>query len=233
MEDELHSVVVDSVRRDTLSKQVVNRIIQLLLDGQLKPGDKLPPEMELIEQLEVSRPVLREALSSLETMEVIRRKTRDGTYFNHKIGSHPFRVMLALSVDNLPAIIEARMTLELGLVTMAAEKITDGQLRKLKETIEIISHNEDNNYGYVDKEFHRLIAMSANNPIVEGMIDSLLMTHERTDQQIKYRERVRTVEHHSAIYNALVQHDPQEAFSKMYAHLCYVRHKILGGKNDK
>jgi len=230
MEDQLRSVVIGSVNRDTLSKQVVNRIIQLLLDGQLKPGDKLPPEMELIEQLEVSRPVLREALSSLETMEVIRRKTRDGTYFNHKIGSHPFRVMLALSVDNLPAIIEARMTLELGLVTMAAEKITDEQLGKLKETIEIIAHDEDNNYGCVDKEFHRLIALSASNPIVEGMIDSLLMTYERIDQQIRYRERARTIEHHSAIYNALAQHDPQEAFLKMYAHLCYVRNKILRGK---
>lgn len=75
--------------------------------------------MELMEQLDVSRPVVREALSSLETLEVIRRKTREGTFFNHKIGSQPFRVMLALSMDNLPAIIEARMTLELGLVTMA------------------------------------------------------------------------------------------------------------------
>jgi GntR family transcriptional regulator, transcriptional repressor for pyruvate dehydrogenase complex len=228
MADNPHPIVVESVSRDTLSKQVVERIIQLLLDGQLKPGDKLPSEMELVEQLDVSRPVLREALSSLETMEVIRRKTRGGTYFNYKVGSQPFRVMLALAVDNLPAIIEARMTLELGLVTMAAEKITDEQLARLKKTIDAISNNSDGDYGYVDKEFHRLIALSANNPVVEGMIDSLLLTHDRTDRLIKFRERDKTVRHHTAIYEALTKHDPYESFAQMYRHLSFVRAKILG-----
>ncbi len=80
--------------------------------------------------------------------------------------------MLALSMDNLPAVVEARMALELGLVTMAAEKINDDQLRQLKETIEEIKKSTDNNYGAADKEFHRIIAVSADNPVVEGMINS-------------------------------------------------------------
>jgi GntR family transcriptional repressor for pyruvate dehydrogenase complex len=220
-------VVVNSVNRNTLSQQVLERIVQLLKSGQLKPGDRLPTEMELMEILEVSRPVLREALSSLETLEVITRKTREGTFFNNKIGSKPFLVMLALSADNLPAIMEARMALELGLVTMAAEKITDEQLEKLKESIDNIANSKDNNYGEYDKEFHRIIALSANNPVVEGMIDSLLITHNKTDSLIKYRERDRTVEHHMAIYNALAKRDPHEAFTQMYRHLNFVRQKVL------
>lgn len=219
--------LVKSVKRNTLSKQVVERIVQLLMSGQMKPGDKLPSEMELMEELEVSRPVLREALSSLETLEVITRKTRDGTYFNNKISSKPFSVMLALSVDNLPALIEARMALELGLVTMAAEKITDEQLRKLKRTIDLIAESQDNNYGEIDKEFHRTIALSANNPVVEGMIYSLLVAHDKTDSLIEYRERDLTVEHHTAIYQALAKRDPHESFVQMYRHLNYVRQKIL------
>lgn len=220
-------VEVKSVNRNTLSKQVLERIVQLLVSGQLKPGDKLPPEMELMEMLEVSRPVLREALSSLETLEVITRKTRGGTYFNNKIGSKPFSVMLALAVDNLPAIIEARMALELGLVTMAAEKITDAELDKLKDTIDQIAQSTDGNYGEMDKEFHRIIALSADNPVVEGMIDSLLLTHNKTDSLIKMRERDLTVEHHLAIYHALAKRDPHEAFTQMYRHLSFVRQKIL------
>nr|WP_263327692.1 FadR/GntR family transcriptional regulator [Neobacillus sp. Marseille-Q6967] len=227
MEHLPRKVGVQSVSRSTLSKQVVERIVQLLVSGQMKPGDKLPPEMELMEELEVSRPVLREALSALETLEVITRKTREGTFFNDKIGSHPFSVMLALSVDNLPAVIEARMSLELGLVTMAAEKITDKQLEKLKETIDLIANNTDNNYGEIDKEFHRLIALSANNPVVEGMINSLLITHDKIDSEIRHRERRLTVEHHTAIYEALVKRDPHEAFKAMYHHLNYVRQKVL------
>jgi GntR family transcriptional regulator, transcriptional repressor for pyruvate dehydrogenase complex len=162
---------------------------------------------------------------------VITRKTREGTFFNNKIGSHPFSVMLALSHDNLPAIIEARMALELGLVTMAAEKITDEQLEQLKETIDFIANSTDNNYGEADKEFHQIIALSANNPVIEGMIHSLLITHDTTDSKIKYRERDLTVEYHTAIYNALAKHDPYDAFIQMYQHLDYVRKKVLQEEN--
>ncbi|MEW9669568.1 FadR/GntR family transcriptional regulator [Ammoniphilus sp. 3BR4] len=232
MDERGNEVVVKSVHRNTLSKQVVERIVQLLTSGQLKPGDKLPSEMELMEMLEVSRPVLREALSSLETLEVIKRKTREGTFINDKIGSKPFSVMLALSVDNLPAIVEARMALELGLITMAAEKITDEQLERIKQTIDRIAESVDNDYGEYDKEFHRLIALSANNPVVEGMIDSLIVTHDRVNKLIKFRERDLTVDHHTAIYKALAKRDPQEAFTQMYRHLNYVRGKVLNAANE-
>lgn len=219
--------IVDTVRRSTLSQQVLEKIIFLLINGQLKPGDKLPPEMKLMEQLGVSRPVLREALSSLETLEIITRKPRGGTFVNEKVGSDPFTAMLALSINNLPAVIEARMALELGLVTIAAEKITDEHLDQLKQTIINIQENRNTNYGAMDKEFHRIIALSANNPVVEGMITSLLITHEKTDSLIKQRDPDITVEHHLAIYEALKKRDPHEAFKQMYRHLNFVRKKIL------
>lgn len=218
---------VPSVERKTLSKQVVDRFVQLLDSGQWKPGDKLPPEMELMEKLEVSRPVLREAMSALETLGVIRRKTRSGTYLNDKVGNRPFSVMLALATDNLQAVIEARMALELGLVTLAAEKITDEQLRRLRATIESIAASTDNDYGRYDKEFHRIIAVSADNPVLEGMIDSLLIAHDRMDQQTRYRERDLTVEFHTKIYEALAKRDPQQAYIEMFRHLSHVRTKLL------
>ena len=224
---------MDTVRRSTLSQQVLEQIVQLLMSGQLNPGDKLPPEMNLMEQFDVSRPVLREALSSLETLEIITRRPRGGTFVNDRVGSNPFKVMLALSINNVPAIIEARMALELGLVTIAAEKISDEQLEKIKETIDSIQENADSDYGRLDKEFHRLIAQSANNPVVEGMIDSLLITHEKTDSLITYREPDITIEHHLAIYEALKKRDPYESFTQMYRHLSYVRKKILADYKEK
>ncbi|MBO0602588.1 FadR family transcriptional regulator [Sporosarcina sp. E16_3] len=224
---------MDTVRRSTLSQQVLEQIVQLLMSGQLNPGDKLPPEMNLMEQFDVSRPVLREALSSLETLEIITRRPRGGTFINDRVGSNPFKVMLALSINNVPAIIEARMALELGLVTIAAEKISDEQLEKIKETIDSIQENADSDYGRLDKEFHRLIAQSANNPVVEGMIDSLLITHEKTDSLITYREPDITIEHHLAIYEALKKRDPYESFTQMYRHLSYVRKKIMADYKEK
>jgi DNA-binding FadR family transcriptional regulator len=218
---------VESVNRNTLSKQVTERIVELLRSGQLQPGDKLPTEMQLMEDLNVSRPVLREALSSLETLGIIHRKTREGTFISNKISSHPFSVMLALASNNLKAIVEARMALELGLVTLAAEKISAENLARLKDTIEIIEKSEDNHYSQADEEFHRIIALSADNPVVEGMIDSLIITHKKIDSEIKVRQKELTLEHHQAIYDALVKRDPMEAFQKLYLHLEYVRRKVL------
>ncbi len=220
-------IKVETVNRHTLSKQVLESIVQLLSSGQLKPGDKLPTEMELMDILEVSRPVLREALSSLESLGIITRKTREGTFFNNKISSHPFSVMLALAHDNLQAMVEARMALELGLITIAAEKISDEELVRLKQTIDVIANSTDNNYWEADMEFHRIIALSANNPIVEGMIDSLIVTLVKINNEIKVREQERTLQHHLAIYQALVNRDPFEAFHQMYLHLDYVRQKVV------
>lgn len=220
---------MESVRRNSLSQQVLDSIVSLLTSGELKPGDKLESELTLMKQFDVSRPVLREALSSLETMDIITRKPREGTFINNKVGADPFQAMLAISINNIPAIVEARMALETGLVTLAAEKITDGQLEKLKKTIHGIQENKDRDYGEYDKEFHRIIAFCANNPIVEGMISSLLLTHEKTNRLILFREPEITIEHHQAIYEALKKRDPIESFNQMYRHLTYVRDKILSG----
>ncbi|MFP7298454.1 FadR/GntR family transcriptional regulator [Neobacillus niacini] len=220
-------IKVKSISRTTLSKQVVESIIQLLVTGQMKPGDKLPTEMELMDILNVSRPVLREALSSLESLGVITRKTREGTYFNNKISSNPFSIMLSLAHNNLRAMIEARMALELGLITIAAEKISKEELKRLKQTIDFIAENSDKDYGEADIEFHRIIALSANNPVVEGMVDSLIITLVKINKEIKVREPERTIQHHMAIYKALEKRDPFEAFHQMYLHLDYVRQKVL------
>ena len=221
-------VRIKSLKRETLSKQVVDQIIDLLMTGQLKPGDKLPPETELTDMLVVSRPVLREALTSLENMGVIQRKTREGTFFSDKIGSKPFSIMLALSAGDIPSVIEARISLELGLVTMAAEKITDEQLRKLEENLQAMSVNKED-YRDIDKEFHRIIGFSANNPILEGIIDPLLDMIDETLRQVSSAERdhARTLEQHQAVYEALKKRDPIEAYTAMYRHLNYGRDKIM------
>lgn len=218
---------VESVNRNTLSKLVMESIINLLESGQMEPGDKLPTEMKLMDQLNVSRPVLREALSSLESLGLITRKTREGTFFNKKISSNPFSIMLSLAHNNLEAMMEARMALELGLIAIAAEKISDEELKRLRKTIDVIDKNRATDYGEADIEFHRIIALSANNPIVEGMVDSLIVTLVKINNEIKVRDPERTIAEHIAIYNALEKRDPFEAFHQMFLHLDYVRHKIL------
>ncbi|PKC52335.1 GntR-domain-containing protein [Rhizophagus irregularis] len=88
----------------------MDQIVQLIESGQIKPGDKLFTEIELMEKLGVSRSVVREALSSLEALEIVNKSPRGGTYVNERIGSTPFRTMLSINSLNSEAIIEARMS---------------------------------------------------------------------------------------------------------------------------
>lgn len=237
----MQKLSVNTINKSTLSQQVLDEFVFLLMNNKLKPGDKLPSEMDMMKDFGISRPVLRETLSSMETLGIIKRKPKGGTYITDSIGNGPFEAMLALFINDVSAILEARMTLELGLVTIAAEKITANQLNQLKTTIDSIKSNKNSNYGHRDKEFHRIIAQSVSNPLVDGMIHSLLISHEKTDNLIQYREPDLTVEHHTKIYEALKERNSVKAFEAMYEHLSYVRNKILsnealspnGGHNEK
>ncbi|MFD2705236.1 FadR/GntR family transcriptional regulator [Salibacterium lacus] len=219
---------MESVKRKTLASQVIEQIIGLLMNGQLKAGDKLPPEMELMDMMYVSRPVLREALSSLETLGVIHRKTKEGTFFSNKVGSEPYRIMLALSVGDIDTIIETRLSQELGLVSLAAEKISELDLRRLKETIEIMEAAEGD-YSETDREFHRIIAYSASNSITEGIIDPLLNMYDKTLENIALvdRNKSKTLQQHKDIYQALRNRDPIEAHASMYRHLDHARNRLI------
>lgn len=225
--------IIESLNRKSLAQRVEEQIVDLLITDQLKPGDKLPAEKELVVMLEVSKPVLKEAISSLESLGIITRKAKDGIYFNEKIGAKPFSTMLSLVNDNLEAVIEARMTLELGLVTFAAEKITEPELANLKESIDAIEASPNDDYGELDLRFHQIIATSVDNPVIQGMVDSLLTAHKKINTQIPKREKGITVKHHRKIYDALSRRDPHASFQAMYEHLNFVRRKVLSSQEQQ
>lgn len=223
------NVDIKSLSRKTLSNQVIDEIISLLTTGQLKPGDRIPSELELMEICDVSRPVIREAMTSLEVLGIVNRKTRNGTFFADKVGSKPFSMMLALSATDLISIIETRVALELGLITLAAEKITDEDLARLRELIEEMKALPTEDSSEVDKEFHKVIALAAKIPLFEAIIDPLQSFHQKVLEQIPLKERnlAQTLNYHVDIYNALEKRDPIEAYASMYRHLDFVRQKAL------
>ncbi|MFD1849574.1 FadR/GntR family transcriptional regulator [Oceanobacillus bengalensis] len=221
-------IKLKSIKKNTLSNLVMDEIINLLINGDIKPGDKLPSEHELMEMLFVSRAVLREALSALETLGILKRKSREGTYVSREIGSRPFRLMLALSADDIETIIETRMTQELGFVTLAAEKITDEEIQQLKTTINNM-RNRIGNYDEMDKEFHNIITSSVMNNVTSGIIEPLMDFFYKVYYTISNENRNIdiTIQQHIAIYEALKNRDPFEAHKAMYIHLDHVRKRIL------
>ncbi|WP_277679451.1 FadR/GntR family transcriptional regulator [Gracilibacillus dipsosauri] len=212
----------------------MDEIINMIINGQIKPGDRLPAEGELMEMLSVSRPILREALSSLETIGIVKRKTRSGTYVSNKIGSRPFRLMLSLSAEDPETIMETRMSQELGFVTLAAESITDKELDHLKLTIDSMKNGEGE-YDELDKEFHRIITATASNSVTSGIIEPLMTFFYKVYYSINKEDRniEMTIKQHTAIYEALKNHDPFEAHKAMYVHLNHVRKRVLIAKEKQ
>jgi GntR family transcriptional regulator, transcriptional repressor for pyruvate dehydrogenase complex len=223
------SVDIKSLSRKTLSNQVIDEIIGLLTSGKFRPGDRIPSELELMEICDVSRPVIREAMTSLEVLGIVNRKTRNGTFFADRVGSKPFSMMLALSSTDFVSIIETRVALELGLITLAAEKITDEDLARLRDLIDEMRGLPTEDSSEVDKEFHKAIALAAKIPLFEAIIDPLQSFHQKVLEQIPLEDRnlAQTIEYHVDIYNALEKRDPIEAYAAMYRHLDFVRKKAM------
>jgi DNA-binding FadR family transcriptional regulator len=81
----------------------------------------------------------------------------------------------------------------------------------------------------IDKEFHKIIALSANNPLFEGIIEPLQNLHQKVLEQIPLEDRnlEKTIQYHIDIYHALEKRDPIEAYVSMYRHLDFVRKKAM------
>jgi GntR family transcriptional repressor for pyruvate dehydrogenase complex len=222
-----------SFERSVLSERIVMRLMDMIRERKLRPGDRLPPERELAEMMGVSRPSLREALRALSIMNIIDNIQGSGTYVT---ALEPSRLVenlsFVISLDDSTFIsaLEARKVLEVGLAAMAAERITDEQLSELEQVLsrseEVIQDAEA--FLQCDMEIHRRIAEAAQNTILVIFMSSI--------QQVSLFSRRRTVElpevarhtlgHHRELIAALKAHDPQAASQAMREHLDYVKNRL-------
>lgn len=214
------------VKRTSMSSLVIEEIAKMLLNDELKIGDKIPSEYNLLETLSVSRPIVREALIALDTLGIIEKK--NNIYIvSEKIGTTPFKLMLSLTATDMKGIIDIRIMQELGFVTLAAENISIENLEKMYKTIEGMKKGEGS-YDQLDKEFHKIIALSSSNIISSGIIEPLMNYFYGTYNQINKEKRNPeiTIKQHEKIYIALKEHNPLEAYKAMYEHLDFVRKRI-------
>src|SRR4030095_9532902 len=113
------------IDRSGITELVVQRIKELLEQGELKAGSRLPPERELAEMLNISRPSLRTALKALSVMGIIRAKPGAGTYIAEslpEVFTEPMRFMTLIHNTADEELFEARLIIEAGLAELAAER---------------------------------------------------------------------------------------------------------------
>lgn len=199
--------------------------------GTLLPGEKLPTERALVQQLAAPRSAIRRALSALE---------RDGVIERH-VGSGTFLTELALDVDGAPAdtspseIMQARLLLEPQVATLAARVATQADLDKIGGCLDAGGASDDfASFESWDAQLHRSIAQAAHNGLLLTMFD-VLNTTRSLPVWGSLKSRTSTPERrsqyhaeHAQIVEALRDRDADVASRAMRTHLQHVSENLLG-----
>lgn len=218
-----------TVKKNVLSEEIVDRLLSLIREKKLQPGDKLPPERELAAMMNVSRPSLREALRALSVMNVVQIRQGGGTFVTSlepELLVEHLDFIFSLDSSTFLELFEARMIMEPGIIALAAERITDEEIALLEECIAESLTNVDDHQAFLeaDLKLHEKITEAARNPILSRFMVSLSRlgraSRSRTVESSGVRER--SIKDHQAIVAALKQHDPDAARQAMLQHLNHV-----------
>jgi DNA-binding FadR family transcriptional regulator len=210
------------------SSAIAEQIRGAMVSGRLKAGDRLSPERELAEQFGVSRVTVRDALRSLEAMGLIEVKVgaRGGAFVTAPNGSKVAQTMsdmMLMAATTPEDIVEARLIVELGTVSLACARATDDDLAALRElsdraeaALAAGTYTRDLSW-----DFHALLARAAHNGAVDGLTQSFRSSLSMHPMRVREGNRAyeRTVAEHRAILDALVRRDGTSARREMAEHL--------------
>jgi GntR family transcriptional repressor for pyruvate dehydrogenase complex len=220
-------------QKDSLSEKIADRLLSLIKEKQLKPGDRLPPERELAVTMGVSRPSLREALRALSIMRIIENRQGSGTYITslqpETLVEH-LDFIIALNDQSFLDLFQARKILEVGLVSIAAQTIREDELGALQNCLDRTAKEIDDAEAFLrsDLEMHQHIMDAARNQILALFMKSIndlnIASRRRTGESRKVREQ--TLKDHLLILSALRTHNPQLASQAMRDHLDHVEQHL-------
>jgi GntR family transcriptional repressor for pyruvate dehydrogenase complex len=214
------------IRRQTLTSQVIEHILNLIKSGQVKAGGKLPTEKQLTAELGVSRTCVREAMKSLESLRLVSVRPKIGAVV---LALSPSAMFNAESLSAFAhsqatdALIEFRRIVEVGLASLAAEKATGDDLEAMLRALE--NHKralETDRIAYhADIAFHEAIAEASKNPIaimVLKMISEPLQEQRRRTNEVPNASEEGLREHWK-IYKTIKNHNPARTRAVMRAHM--------------
>jgi GntR family transcriptional repressor for pyruvate dehydrogenase complex len=212
--------------KQTVGGRVVDLVLELIQDGRLKPGDRLPPERELAEQIGVSRASLRSGLRSLQAMGVMNARQGSGTYIvagPPSLGEGPLRFLAALHGFTRDDMFGARSVLEVGAARLAAAHASPEQLAVMADEVTGMFESINDPQGYLrhDVGFHRAVAAASQNPVLATLIDTLaqLVWESRRETVAHSTDLREAAEMHRRIYQAIRSRDGDEARRAMSEHL--------------
>ena len=223
------------MNRERVSDVVVRKIEQLILEGALKPGDRLPAERKFAVQLGVSRPSLREGLQILTARGLLTMQGRGATEVAESLNpalENPLLELISTSPDAQQDVLELRHAIESMAAYHAAARRTETDMEVLRAAYKrmIISHGQDDAVieAKADADFHLAVGEASHNVVLVHVMRSLFSLLRRS---IHYNlenlyQRPDNFKHlrdqHYHLMNAILDGDPQAAKTASDNHISYV-----------
>jgi GntR family transcriptional repressor for pyruvate dehydrogenase complex len=214
------------LKRQTVTSQVIEHILGLIKNGNMQPGDKLPTEKALTENLGVSRTCVREAVKSLESLRIISVRPKVGAVLLDPSNQAFFSaesLVGAIRQEQSDALIDFRNILETGLAALAAERAQESDLAAMRQAI--ADHQtamETGKPAYnADLDFHIAIARAAKNSVGMKALDMILEPLAEQRRQTNYVPGAAQdgLRDHVKILKAIEKLNPEKARRAMQAHM--------------
>jgi len=229
------------VKPAKISDVITHQIEAMILEGGLKPGDRLPPERELSARFEVSRPSLREAIKKLEARGLVETRRGGGTYVSNLLDdsfSNPLLGLLQNHPETLYELVEMRQVLESVTARYAALRATDEdrQLLRMRYEAMLTAHHNRTDPAVgarLDTEFHIAIAEAAHNVVLLYIMRGLFnLLHSGISTSLaKLYTRAGSAEsidaQHKELFDAVMAGDGERAQTAAHAHLDFVQRTLL------
>lgn len=213
-----------------LTDDASEQIIQLILDNDMQPGERLPNEANLAKMLGIGRSTLREAVRSLESRNILNVRQGSGTYVSDKRGipEDPLGLVFMYGkdggVDLALELVEVRLFLEPEIASIAAARITPEQEKELLRLHEMVLSKLYGKYDYsahlkAEIDYHSYIAECSGNGVVKNLIpiinSSISLSITTWDADL----REAAASEHTVLTKAICRHDTLGAKFAMIAHL--------------
>jgi GntR family transcriptional repressor for pyruvate dehydrogenase complex len=206
--------------------KIVSHVQDLIRQGKLRPGTRLPAERDLAARLGVSRPSIRAGLGALQAMGVVRSRRGAGSYVTEgppSLDSRQIHMLATLHGVGFAEIYEARRALEVEAAGLAAQRATGDHLAAIAEEVVGLFSCLDDPSAFVthDANFHRAVASATGNPVLSALVGMILnvfwdLASRRARPGSHLRE---AADFHRSIFMAIRDRDVARARSEMERHL--------------
>jgi GntR family transcriptional repressor for pyruvate dehydrogenase complex len=228
-----------SIKHIKVSDEIVNQIKNQISEGMLKPGDRLPPERDLVKEFGVSRPSLREALNSLVAMGFLEVKGKR-TYIKSVASESmldPLSLLIKTDTQKIFDLIEVRKAIEAWGAFLAAQRATEEDIKRLENILEQMgkAYEQGRSWEKQDADFHLGIAQATHNTIHTHMMSTIYeFLRESVARVFKDRTKVKKLlDHHYRIFSAIKNHSPDKARERTLEHLNYVESEVKASTDKK